>query len=77
MIVDSITEEIRAIRQSLAAKYDNDLGRIFEAVRESERLSGREFVTLPKRPVRRPIGPKKSGPYEPPTSGEAESPQAS
>jgi hypothetical protein len=52
MIVDSITEEIRAIRHALAAQYDNDLKRIFEALRESEKSSGREFISLPPRPVR-------------------------
>ena len=49
MLVDPITEEIRAIRQALAARYDNHLNRIFDALRKSERESGRQFISLPMR----------------------------
>lgn len=34
MIVDPITDEIRAIRQALAAQYDNDLNRILLTFRK-------------------------------------------
>jgi hypothetical protein len=59
MIVDPITEEIRAIRHTLAAQYDNDVKRIFEAVRQAEQASGREFVSLPPRAVGKPIAAKR------------------
>ena len=52
MHIDPITEEIRAIRQSLAAQFDNDLVRIVADLRQRESTSGRTFVQLPKRPVR-------------------------
>ena len=52
MIIDPITEEIRTIRQALAALHGNDLGRIYEALRQSELSSGREFISLPRRPAR-------------------------
>jgi hypothetical protein len=52
MIVDPITEEIRAIRHALAAQYGNDLNRIFDALQDSERESGRQFISLPMRPPR-------------------------
>ena len=51
MIVDPITEEIRELRRSLAARHGNDLDRIYEDLRKSEQLSGRQFVSLPRRPV--------------------------
>lgn len=52
MIVDPITEEIRALRRSLAAQHDNDLDQIFAEVRKQERSSHRQFLSLPKRPAR-------------------------
>lgn len=44
MIPDPIIEEIREIRKAHAAKYDNDLDRIVEALREKERLSTRPVL---------------------------------
>lgn len=44
------TEEIRAVKRALAAKFDNDLHRIAEDIRQRQRESGRVFITLPKRP---------------------------
>jgi hypothetical protein len=49
---DSITEEIRAIRQSLAAKFNNDISLIMADVRRQQHESGRVFVRLPKRDPR-------------------------
>ena len=43
------TDEIKAIRRKLAAKFDNDVLRIGADIRREERESGRVFVTLPKR----------------------------
>ena len=54
MIVDAITEEIRAVRRSLAARQCNDLDRIYEDIRRGEQSSGRVFVSLPERPARPP-----------------------
>jgi len=54
MIVDPITEEIRMFRRALAAQHDNDVHRIYEDLRKSERSSGRRFLSLPKRPARAP-----------------------
>jgi hypothetical protein len=50
---DPITEEILAIRQQLAAAFDNDLARIAADLRQREAASGRTFVQLPKRPARK------------------------
>jgi hypothetical protein len=51
MIVDSITEEIRAIRRKLAAECGNDLARIFAEARQREAADGRSSVILPPRRV--------------------------
>jgi hypothetical protein len=44
---DPIVEEVRKIREEHAAKFDYDLARIFADLKEKERTSGREYVTLP------------------------------
>ena len=49
MVHDSITEEIRAVRHALAAKFNNDLDLILADVRRQEVESGRKYVSLPKR----------------------------
>ncbi len=43
------TDEIKAIRRKLAAKFDNDVRRIGADIRRQQRESGRTYVTLPKR----------------------------
>jgi len=48
---DCITEEIRGIRRELAARFDNDVVRIFADARQRERSDGCVYVTLPKRPA--------------------------
>ena len=53
---DPITEEIRNIRDQLAARFDNDVSRMFADVREREATDGRTYVTLPKRPARTQMG---------------------
>ncbi len=45
----SPTDEIRAIRHELAARFDNDLSRIVEDLRRQQRDSGRTYIRLPKR----------------------------
>lgn len=44
------TEDIRAARHKLAAKFDNDLDRIVADLRRQETESTAEFVTLASRP---------------------------
>ena len=49
---DPIVEEIRTFRSAHAAKYGNDLDRIFSAIKESEqkhayRLVNREVMRVP------------------------------
>ncbi len=45
MIEDPIVAEIRKHRAKHAAKYDNDLGKICEALRKKQINSGRKVVT--------------------------------
>ena len=44
MIPMSPTDEIRAIRRELAARFDNDLHRIFEDIQRQQRESGRVYI---------------------------------
>lgn len=48
---DPIVEEVRAVRETHAAKFDYDLKRIFADLKEQERKSGREYVSLPAKRV--------------------------
>ena len=58
MWVDPIVEEIRRARDEHAAKFDYDIHRICEDIREQEKKSGLKFVTPePRRP--RPIAQSK------------------
>jgi hypothetical protein len=52
MTIPSPTDEIRSIRQALAAKFDNDIHRIGEDIRRQQRESGRTYISLPKRTPR-------------------------
>jgi hypothetical protein len=49
-MIPTPTEEIRAIRRELAARFDNDVHRIAEETRRRQRESGRTYISLPKRP---------------------------
>ena len=49
MMPDSPTDEIRAIRHELAAKFDNDIKRIGDDLRFRQQASGCEYIRLPKR----------------------------
>lgn len=46
MFQDPIVEEIRGYRKQHAEKYDNDLDKIFEALKKSEKESGKKFVNF-------------------------------
>jgi hypothetical protein len=48
---DEIVEEIRKIREEYAAQFDFDIARICEDIRERERTSGREYVSLPPKRI--------------------------
>ena len=52
MWTDSIVEETRKIREQHAATFDFDLKAIFLDLKQQEKESGREVVSLPsKQPV--------------------------
>ena len=52
---DPIVEEVRAVRQALAAKLNYDAEAIWRDLREQQEKSGRKVVSFPpKRPIRRP-----------------------
>jgi len=46
MFDDPIVEEIRRYRKEHAAKYGNDIHRIFEALREQQKKSKRKVVNF-------------------------------
>ena len=46
---DPILAEVRAIRQSYAARFDYDVDAIFRDLRVRQEASGREYVRLPAR----------------------------
>ncbi len=43
------TEEIKAIRHKLGAKFEYDVRRIGADIRRQQTESGRTYITLPKR----------------------------
>ena len=56
MVDDPIVEKIRRYRREHAARYGNDIPRIFEALREKERQSGRKLVNFcPRKLTDQPI----------------------
>lgn len=55
MLTDSITEEIRSIRRTLASQFNNDLAMIAADIRKREHSDGRIYVRLPRRPIRTAI----------------------
>jgi hypothetical protein len=50
---DPIVEEVRKTREEHAAKHGYDLERIFADLKEQEKKSGREYVTLPPKRLTR------------------------
>ncbi|MDN5871387.1 MAG: hypothetical protein L0H73_11785 [Nitrococcus sp.] len=53
---DPIVAELRRHRQAHAARYNNDLSAICEALRAREKTSGRLVVNRPPRLVHRKTG---------------------
>lgn len=49
---DPIVEEVRAIRDSYAKKFNYDLDAIYHDLKELEAKSGRAFVLLPSKPIK-------------------------
>ena len=49
---DPIVEEIRAIRQQHAARFNYDLKKIAEDLRKKQERSGRKGVSFPSKPAR-------------------------
>jgi hypothetical protein len=52
MIRDPIVEEVRRIREELAAQEGNDLRRMVAAARRRQEQSGRQVVKRPPKPAR-------------------------
>ncbi|MBI3302366.1 MAG: hypothetical protein HYZ72_09880 [Deltaproteobacteria bacterium] len=58
---DPIVEEVRAIREAYAARFNYDLQAIYHDLKEQERQHGWKMVSLPPRPakhVERAVGPR-------------------
>ena len=53
---DEIVEEVRRVREAYAEKFHFDLEAIFQDLKERERASGREYVTLPPRRIVPSVG---------------------
>jgi hypothetical protein len=49
MWTDTIVEETRRIREEHAARFNYDLEAIYRDLKEEEKKSGREVVTLPSK----------------------------
>lgn len=48
---DPIVEEIRVYRKQYAEKYDNDLDKIFVALKKTEKASGKKVVNFGPKPL--------------------------
>ena len=61
---DPIVKEVRKVREEHSARLGHDLQRIYRELKEREKLSGRKYVSYPRRhpePIR--VGRrKKAGP---------------
>ncbi len=49
---DDILAEIRAFRDAYAKRFNYDIRAIAEDIQEQERISGRQYVTLPSKRIR-------------------------
>lgn len=63
MFPDPIVDELRQIRKEHAARYDNDLDRIVEALREDERASSHVFLNPGPIPISTPKASESRGDY--------------
>jgi hypothetical protein len=48
---DPIVEEVRKVREEHAARFDYDLKRIFQDIKEREEKNGHKVVSLPPKRV--------------------------
>ena len=53
MFKDPIVEEVRAVRQKHAARFNHDLRKIAEDLRAKEQQSGRKIVSFPSKPAKK------------------------
>ena len=49
----SPVEEIREIREAIAAEFDYDIGKMFRSLRRRERKSGHPLISPPKLAAKR------------------------
>ena len=60
-LTDPITDELRAVRDEHAARFNYDVEEIFRDIQAQQEASGREYVRLPpRRVVSRPRGPART-----------------
>ena len=52
---DPIVEEVRRIREELAAKYDFDINAIFDAAMKRQRRSKRKVVSFERKKNEKPL----------------------
>ena len=51
MYEDPIVEEVRRIKEQMAAKYNYDVRALGRALREEQKKSGRKVVSLPPKRI--------------------------
>lgn len=64
-MTDPIVDEVRRIRDVLAARFNYDLEAIYRHIKERERTSGRTYVSYPPRRVEQTTVPKSGAPTAP------------
>lgn len=58
---DPIVEEVRKVREEHAARFDYDLERIFQDLKELEKRSERKVVSLPPKRPQEVSAPRQKG----------------
>ena len=53
---DPVIAEVHAIRDEYAARFDNDVGRIFRDIRARQKASKRGYECYPARRIRENVG---------------------
>ncbi len=64
---DPIVDEIRRVREELAARFNYDLSAIVEYARQLDAAGDREVI---RRPPRRPVASAKIEPQQPPAAAD-------
>ena len=49
MIRDSVIEEVRRIKNEIAAEYGNDVRKLGQAIQEEQRREGRTVISLERK----------------------------